>query len=98
MDLSSLSLNLEQRKLYDTMVDQYSQELALDMSLPSQLLLNIDSVAGSGKTFMLLKMCAQIQKLARETRKHNPVFRTAPIGIAAFNIVGKTAQSITPPS
>ena len=76
------------------MVDQYSQELALDMPLPSQLLLNVDGVAGSGKTFTLLKTCARIQELAREAGKPNPVFRAAPTGIAAFNIIGKTLHSL----
>ena len=87
-------LNLEQRKLFNTVVDQYSQELALDMPLPSQLLLNVDGVAGSGKTFTLLKTCARIQELAREAGKQNPVFRAAPTGIAAFNIIGKTLHSL----
>ena len=94
MDSSPLPLNLEQRKLYDTVVDQYSQELALDAPLPCQLLLNVDGVAGSGKTFTLLKTCARIQELASEAGKQNPVFRAAPTGIAAFNIVGKTLHSL----
>jgi ATP-dependent exoDNAse (exonuclease V) alpha subunit len=92
IDSSPDPLNLEQRKLYDTVLDQYSQELALDM--PSQLLLNVDGVAGSGKTFTLLKTCARIQELAREAGKQNPVFRAAPTGIAAFNIIGKTLHSL----
>jgi len=61
---------------------------------PSQLLLNVDGVAGSGKTFTLLKTCARIQELATETGRSNPVFRAAPTGIAAFNIVGKTLHSL----
>jgi hypothetical protein len=59
MDPSPLPLNPEQRKLYDTVVFQYTRELAFET--PSHLLLNIDGVAGSGKTFTLLKICAQIQ-------------------------------------
>jgi ATP-dependent DNA helicase PIF1 len=55
--------------------------------------LNVDSVAGSGKTFTLLKTCAQIQELAKQARKQNLVFQAAPMGIAAFNIVGKTLHS-----
>jgi len=94
MDSSPLPLNREQRKLYDTVVDQYSQELTLDTPLPRQLLLNVDGVAGSGKTFTLLKMCARIQELAIEAGRQNPVFRAAPTGIAAFNIVGKTLHSL----
>ena len=94
IDSSPLPLNTEQRKLYDTVVDQYSQELTFDAPLPRQLLLNVDGVAGSGKTFTLLKTCALIQELAIEAGKQNPVFRAAPTGIAAFNIVGKTLHSL----
>jgi hypothetical protein len=94
MDSSADPLNLEQRKLYDTVVDQYCQELTLDTPLPRQLLLNVDGVAGSGKTFTLLKTCARIQELALEAGKQNPIFRAAPTGIAAFNIVGKTLHSL----
>ena len=87
-------LNPEQRKLYDTVADQYTQELAVHLPTPPQLLLNIDGVAGSGKTFTLLKTCARIQELALEHGKQNPVFRAAPTGIAAFNIMGKTLHSL----
>jgi hypothetical protein len=93
MDSSPLPLNLEQRKLYDTVVNQYTQELAWDRPAPPQLLLNVDGVAGSGKIFTLLKTCARIQELARDAGKRNPVFRAAPTGIAAFNIVGKALHS-----
>ena len=64
------------------------------MPLPSQLILNVDGVAGSRKTFTLLKTCSQIQELARDAGKQNPVFRATPIGIATFNIVGKTLHSL----
>jgi hypothetical protein len=74
-------LNLEQRKLYDTVVSQCSNELA-GQPLP-QLLLHVDGVAGSRKTFVLLKTCARIQELAQEAGRQNPVFRAAPTGIAA---------------
>lgn len=94
MDSLPDPLNLEQRKLYNTVVDQYSQELSLYTPLPGQLLLNIDSVAGSGKTFILLKTCIQIQEFAIEAGKQNPIFRAARTGIAAFSIVGKTLHSL----
>jgi ATP-dependent DNA helicase PIF1 len=71
-----------------------SEELALDAPLPRHLLLNVDGVAGSGKTFALLKTCTRIQELAIEAGRQNPVFRAAPTGIAAFNIVGKTLHSL----
>ena len=94
IDSSPLPLNQEQRTLYDTVVNQYAQELAFDTPRPRQLLLNVDGVAGSGKTFTLLKTCARIQELAIEAGKQTLVFRAAPTGIAAFNIVGKTLHSL----
>jgi ATP-dependent DNA helicase PIF1 len=90
---SAGSLNLEQRKLYDIVVDQYTQELSGPGS-PPPLLLNVDGVAGSGKTYTLLKICAQLQDLASRAGKQNPVFRAAPTGIAAYNITGKTLHSL----
>ena len=91
-DSSPLPLNPEQRNFYDVVVRQYADELALRN--PSQLLLNVDGVAGSGKTLTLLKTCARLQELSAEAGLQNPVFRTALTGIAAFNILGKTLHSL----
>jgi hypothetical protein len=74
--------------LYDTVVGQYTQELAPTTSnepLPPQLLLNVDGVAGSGKTFTLLKTCAQVQELTVQAGYRNPVFRAAPTGVPVLN-------------
>ena len=87
------SLNPEQRKLYDVVVDQYIQELSGRGTL-GQLLLNVDGVAGTGKTYTLMKICARLQELALQAERPNPVFRAAPTGIAAFNINGKTLHSL----
>jgi ATP-dependent exoDNAse (exonuclease V) alpha subunit len=78
--------------LYDIVTAQYVQELARDN--PRPLLLNTDGVAGSGKTFALLKTCARLQELAEQSGKGNPVVRAAPTGVAAFNIIGKTLHSL----
>ena len=58
MDPSPDLLNLEQRRLYDMVTSQYLDELA--SRSPPQLLLQVDGVAGSGKTFVLLKIYARI--------------------------------------
>jgi ATP-dependent exoDNAse (exonuclease V) alpha subunit len=89
-DLSPL--NTEQRKLYDIVTAQYVEELAGNG--PRPLLLHVDGVAGSGKTFTVLKVCARLQELAQRSRKGNPVLRAAPTGVAAFNIIGKTLHSL----
>jgi hypothetical protein len=85
-------LNTEQRKLYDVVTAQYVQELAGND--PRALLLHVDGIAGSGKTFTLLKICARLQELAQQSGNSNPVVRAAPTGVAAFNIVGRTLHSL----
>jgi ATP-dependent DNA helicase PIF1 len=86
-------LNIEQRKLYDIVTAQFVQELTCNDPI-RPLLLNVDGVAGSGKTFALLKTCARLQELAERSGKGNPVVRAAPTGVAAFNIVGRTLHSL----
>jgi primosomal protein N' len=58
IDSLPTALNTEQRKLYDLIVSQYSNKLSGTSTSP--LLLNMDGVTGSGKTFTVLKICAQI--------------------------------------
>ena len=94
VDSCPLLLNHEQRKLYDTIVNHYTAELSRSGPFPRPLLLNVDGVAGSGKTFTLLKACARLQELAMDAVLPNPVFRAAPTGIAAFNFTGKTIYSL----
>ena len=88
------ALNTEQRKLYNTIVNHYNHEISLGGRPPPQLLLNVDGEAGTRKTFTLLKACVRIQEMAIAARKGNLVFRAAPTGITAFNIVGKTLHSL----
>jgi hypothetical protein len=77
-DTSPDKLNAEQRKLYDLCVAQYTQELSHELfpeqPMPEQLLLNLDGVAGAGKTFALLKSSGRLQEIASLAEKLNPVF------------------------
>jgi hypothetical protein len=87
-------LNPEQRKIYDTVVDQYTRELAVDQPEPSQLLLQVDGQGGTGKTEAILTTCAKLQELAATNGKQNPVFRSAPTGVASYAITGKTLHNL----
>ena len=60
VDSSPEGLNTKQRKIYDTVVNQYTQELAVDQPEPSQLLLYLDGPGGTGKTVALLTTCAKL--------------------------------------
>jgi ATP-dependent DNA helicase PIF1 len=88
------SLNTEQQKLYDVVVDQYTRELVIDQPDPPQLLLQVDGAGGVGKTVALLRACARLQELAVANGKQSPVFWSAPTGIAAYAITGKTLHSL----
>jgi hypothetical protein len=92
IDADPSLLNTEQRKLYDVVTAQYTDELARCNS--RALLLNMDGLAGSSKTFTLLIICARLQELAQQAGRPNPVLRAAPTGVAAFNIVGRTLHSL----
>ena len=92
VDSSPSSLNTEQGKLYRSVINHFTEYL--ETGQESQLLLNVDRVAGSGKTYTLLKICSQLQELVSTAGRENPVFRAAPTGIAVFNIVGKTLHSL----
>jgi hypothetical protein len=59
-----------------------------------QLFLNIDRETGTRKIFIFLKIYTRIQEITTIAGKGNPVFRAAPIGIAAFNIISKTLYNL----
>jgi hypothetical protein len=92
VDADPAPLNTEQQKLYNIVTAQYTAELTLHD--PPALLLNVDGLAGSGKTFTLLKISARLQELAQQAGRPNPVVRAAPTGVAAFNIIGRTLHTL----
>jgi hypothetical protein len=59
-----------------------------------QLFLNINRETGTRKIFIFLKAYTKIQEIAIITGRGNPVFRAAPTGIAAFNIISKTLYNL----
>jgi ATP-dependent exoDNAse (exonuclease V) alpha subunit len=60
---------------------------------PEPLRINIDGTAGTGKSFLISAISAELQNLASHENKPNPVMRFAPTGIAAFGINGMTIHS-----
>src|SRR5436305_2005654 len=86
------SLQPEQRRVYDAVMQQY--ECILQGNSPSPLRINIDGPAGTGKSYVIAMISAHLQDRARIAGKGNPVFRAAPTGVAAFNIQGRTIHSL----
>ena len=60
MNSSPGRLNPEQRKIYDTVVDQYTRELTVGRPEPSQLLLQVDGQEDTGKTEAILTTCTRL--------------------------------------
>jgi hypothetical protein len=82
-------LNREQLKVYHLIVNHYSDYLA--GRNPPQLRVNLDGVAVTGKTYVLLQ--ASKWRICYHCRK-DPVLRAAPTGIAAHNFHGRTLHSL----
>jgi hypothetical protein len=58
------------------------------------LQVNLDSVAGTGKTYVLLQASKKVEDIATITGRKDPILRAAPIGIAAHNFHGRTLYSL----
>jgi hypothetical protein len=91
--LNSLDLlNREQLTVYNLIVDHYSDYLA--GRNPPQLRVNLDGVAGTGKTYVLLQASKRVEDMATITGRKDPVLRAAPTGIAAHSFHGRTLHSL----
>lgn len=85
-------LNREQRTVYNLIIDHYSDFLA--GRNPPQLRVNLDGVAGTGKTYVLLQASKKLEEMAAMAGVRDPVLRAAPTGIAAHNFHGRTLHSL----
>jgi hypothetical protein len=91
--LNSLDLlNREQLTVYNLIVDHYSDYLA--GRNPPQLRVNLDGVAGTGKTYVLLQASKRVEDMATIAGRKDPVLRAAPTGIAAHSFHGRTLHSL----
>jgi len=86
------SLQPEQKRVYDAVLQQY--ERILQGESPPPLRLNVDGPAGTGKSYLIGMISAHLQDHARLAGEGNPVFRAAPTGVAAFSIKGRTLHSL----
>ncbi|KID96258.1 ATP-dependent DNA helicase PIF1, partial [Metarhizium majus ARSEF 297] len=85
-------LNREQRTVYNLIVDHYTDFLA--GRNPPQLRVNLDGVAGTGKTYVLLQASKKVEDMAAIAGLRDPVLRAAPTGIAAHNFHGRTLHGL----
>lgn len=81
-------LNSEQRKMFDRVLDHYLS------SSKSQLLLQIDGGAGTGKSLCIDMISKHIYYHAAQYNQPDPVIRAAPTGVAAHKIEGVTLHSL----
>jgi ATP-dependent DNA helicase PIF1 len=84
----------EQREVFLRVVAWYKTTLRAEQNdHPEPLLINVDGTAGTGKSFLISAISTELQNLAFQQNKPNPVMRLAPTGIAAFGINGMTIHS-----
>lgn len=86
------SLNREQKAIYDCLLDHYHDHLR--GSEPSQLLLQVDGEAGTGKSYLIAMISSHLAHLARSKEVSDPVLRVAPTGVAAHAVSGRTIHSL----
>ncbi|EED14664.1 conserved hypothetical protein [Talaromyces stipitatus ATCC 10500] len=86
-------LEVQQRHLYDLVINHYEQDLT--GQAPSQLLINLDGRAGTGKSHVIMLITTTLDRMARNADINtSPVMRAAPTGVAAYNINGRTLHSL----
>ena len=84
----------EQRGVFLRVIAWYKIIIGADQGLqPEPLLINIDGTAGTGKPFLINAISTELQNLASQKNKPNPVMHLAPTGMAAFGINGMTIHS-----
>jgi ATP-dependent DNA helicase PIF1 len=86
----------EQREVFLRVIAWYKATLGAQQGRnnhPDPLRINIDGTAGTGKSFLISAISTELQNLASQENKPNPVMRLAPTGIAAFGINGMTVHS-----
>ena len=86
----------EQREVFLRVVAWYKTVIGAEQggnNYPEPLRINIDGTAGTGKSFLISAISSELQNLAVQENKPNPVIRLAPTGIAAFGINGMTVHS-----
>ena len=74
------SLNLEQRDVFDRVLNHYLQ------GREGQLLLHVDGVTGTGKSSVIDIISKHLAYHAAQRQQRNPVMRGAPTGVAAHTI------------
>ena len=86
-------LEEKQRQLYDLIVGHY-ERLLHGTEDPSQLQINLDGKAGTGKSHVIMFISSVLEKMASDMGRESPILRAAPTGVAAHGISGRTLHSL----
>ena len=90
------SLNSEQRRIFDDIVERFMDEGFMDSTNPDPFYLYIGGEAGTGKSYLLRLLKEAASRIPKSSGKDldKPQFLTmAPTGVAAYLIQGMTIES-----
>ncbi|KZV59414.1 hypothetical protein PENSPDRAFT_672371 [Peniophora sp. CONT] len=86
------TLDAEQRAIYARYISTYEQILAGEQNI-DQILINVDSAAGCGKTYLIDVICHRLKGMAAEHGLPVPYRVFVLSGVATHNICGVTIHS-----
>ena len=90
------SLNSEQRRIFDDIVERFMDEGFMDSTNPDPFYLYIGGEAGTGKSYllrMLMEAARKMPKMSGQQLDKPQSLTLAPTGVAAYNIHGMTIES-----
>ncbi|KAJ6192128.1 hypothetical protein J3E72DRAFT_273784 [Bipolaris maydis] len=83
---------VKQKLLWDTFLDHFRG--VSNEPIRRQLLLHIDGKGGTGKTTVIMSMCAEVEGITGNLGSCSIVVRVSPTGVAACNFGGSTLHSL----
>lgn len=86
------SLTERQRAVFDLFANHF--EAIGAGNAPPQILLNLDGPAGTGKSYLIETLSSHLAFRCQHLGIKDPVVRTGPTGVAAYNIRGKTLHQL----
>jgi ATP-dependent DNA helicase PIF1 len=92
-NILSIDVFNEEQQLFNSLIVNHWQDYLAGRN-PRPLRVNVDGLTGTWKSFVILQASAKVVQLAAAVGVPDPIIRSAPTGIAAYNFNGRTLHSV----